>query len=659
MTENPFADLIPARRQPLEVTIPGPNRTVAQRNPFADLIPQRQAVNEERKGDLRRPPSKTDSFVVGATDAATFGFGDEILGAIDAAMEKAGGNPEAFWDLYAKGKQRADAFRASTQEENPGTYLAGQFAGGLGTAALPAGQVVRGATLLAKAGRGAGVGAAYGGLYGVGSGEGLEGRIGEGLEGAAYGGLTGAAIAPVAAGIGKLAGRVKEGIATRALAREAGADKKAFQNVARAFKQDLDTGSLRRAQSGDLLMNLGPQLRASAESIANQPGRGSNILLDATRAQAREEGGRIKAVLDREIGTDAGRVVNANMVENERKAAGKLYDVARTATVEVDPTPARRALQAVLAETDGSVRAKVARLAGNLNVFKTDGPVTPTVLHAARIDFDNAIRKGKTGPREREFLGRVRSAIDDVLKEGVPGYREADQAYAAALASKDALIEGRNVFTRGYGSPDELAAELAAMDPATRSRFLMGARDAITTLMGTARNDAAAVRRELFEKGWNAEKLAILIGEKKAANIGRILEATANRAEGRNRIVGNSLTAARLAGQKLFPAEVTNSQLGEQIRQVTAAGATLNALVAIANRLTGNAVTNIVNRNRAKVSEGGARLLAASGSMRDRVIQILDEAQRAKGSALTARERVEAIVNALGFSGAEALPSTR
>lgn len=655
MAENPFADLIPARR-PLEVTIPGPNRSVAQRNPFADLVPQQRA-NATAKRDFGPAPTKTDSFVVGATDAATFGFGDEILGAIDAAMEKAGGNPEAFWDLYAKSKQRADAFRGSTQEENPGTYLGGQLAGGLGTAALPAGQIVRGATLGTKVLRGSIVGAGYGGLYGVGSGEGLEGRVEEGLEGAAYGGLTGAALAPVAAGIGKVAGKIKESIANRALAREAGVNKPALQSVARAFKQDLDTGSLRRAQSGDMLMNLGPQLRASAESIATQPGRGSNVLIDAARKQASDEGSRIKAVLDREIGTDAGRVINANTVEAERKAAGKLYDVARAAQGQVDPTPARQALQAVLDETDGSVRATVLKTARKLKAFTSDGPVTPATLHAARIDFDNAMRKSGTGPQEKAFLGRVRSAIDDVLKEDVPGYRQADEAYSAALASKDALTEGRNVFTRAFGSPEELEVELAAMAPATRNRFLMGARDAITTLMGTARNDAAAVRRELFEKGWNAEKLAILIGPDRAKNIGRVLEASANRAAGRNALEGNSRTAMRQAGQQMFPAEITDSGLRQQLNQVTAAGATLNALVAIANRLTGNAATKMINRNRARVSEGGARLLSATGGMRDRVVQILDEAQRAKGSALTAKERVEAVVNALGFSGAEALPA--
>lgn len=651
--ENPFADLIPAGRKPLEITIPGPNRSVAQQNPFADLIPQQQS-NETAKRDLRAPPTRTDSFIVGATDAATFGFGDEILGAIDAAMEKAGGNPEAFWDLYKKGKDRSEAYRASTQAENPGTYLGGQFAGGLGTAALPAGQVVKGATLLAKAGRGATVGAGYGGLYGVGSGEGLEGRLESGSEGAMTGAIVGAGLAPIAAGIGKLAGKVKQAFTERAVAREAGVNRNALQKVTEAFKTDRETGLLREPQKGDLLMNMGPQLQSSAEAIATQPGAGSNILLKAGREQSEQAGSRVRDLIDRTLGRDKGRVLDKSGVEAERKAAGRLYDVARASGTRVDASPARQALQSVLDEADGSIRSSIANTTSRLKVFSGNGPVTARELHAARIEIDDAMREAGLGSNKARLLRGVRDSLDDALKNNVRGYREADQAYATALASKDALQAGRDVFTRAFGSPDELTAELDAMAPAVRERFLKGARDAVSVMMGTARNDAAAVRRELLEKGWNREKLEILVGKGNAQLINKGLEAEANRAAGRHALEGNSRTAMRNASQKMFPGEVDASQVGEKLQLTGITGMGLRMLTAMANKLTGGAVTNRINASRRATSEGGAKLLSQKVTESD-VLKVLAAAERAKGKALNVKDQYEALTNAFGMSANQAL----
>ena len=164
--------------------------------------------------------------------------------------------------------------------------------------------------------------------------------------------------------------------------------------------------------------------------------------------------------------------------------------------------------------------------------------------------------------------------------------------------------------------------------------------------MGTSRNDAAAVSRELLDKGWNREKLALLVGPDTAKVIGNTLEGAANRQRGRANLFAGSRTQMRAAAQKRFPGEVDRSAVGQGLRQTNLTGLGLNLLVSIANKASGGLVTKTINASRSRTAEGAARLLSASGSASDQVLQVLAEAERKVGRALNAQEQIDAVTRA-------------
>ncbi len=649
---NPFADLIPKKEGDRMAPPAPPAATVTKAaNPFMELVPKKA---EPRPKKFSAGESALKSF----TDMATSGFSDEIVGSVYSAVKKAGGDERPYSEIYNEATGRLRKHKEEAAEDHPVASTVGGVAGGLATAAVPGGAVVKGATLAAKAGRGAAAGAAYGAAYGAGSGEGLKGRIEEALKGAGTGFFVGGVAAPIAAGVGKGAGKVAEFTGIKKVAKDANLPATAVVKITEALKQDVQTKTLRRPSKGDMLMNMGPQLQSSAEAIATQPGKGQTVLREASYRQQSGEGSRIKEVVDRTLGKDQGRVFDKTGVESERKAAGKLYETAKASQTPVYTGPIRDKLDDLIASTDGGPRKALEGLR-DLRVFKDIGPrvgrgdrSSAMDLHAARIAIDDAMDAAGKGTNAARLLGQVRNEIDDALKSSAPGYKQADADYSAALKARDALEDGRQVFTRAM-SPDELAAELDGMHPTVRDRYLKGARDAISTLMGTARKDAAAVRRELFEKGWNREKLAVLVGAKRAGEISRVLEQATNRARGHEALTGNSRTAERLAAQKRFPGDTSAAEMSQKASQVSLSGAGLATLVHFANKLTGGKIAARVNKSRGEVREGAAKLLTAEGADIDRVVDILRRAQKAKGRALNAKEQYEALTNALALSSSQ------
>jgi len=125
-------------------------------------------------------PSQLLSGLGGAADTMAFGFADEI-GAGAAAL--GGGD-------YNQALEKQRRFRASLEEENPGSYLTGQIAGVVPQIVGTLG-VSGPMTGLGRMAANTASGAAQGGAYGFGSGEGVEGRLGEAASGAAIGGALG------------------------------------------------------------------------------------------------------------------------------------------------------------------------------------------------------------------------------------------------------------------------------------------------------------------------------------------------------------------------------------------------------------------------------------------------------------------------------------
>lgn len=594
-----------------------------------------------RRGDMVAGSRLKSDLGSTTLQGISAGFSDEALaGAYTpfVALSNAvrGEGPTSPGEVYDQELDLPRSMIDATREARPILAPASEIAGGIVGAAMPAGSIMRGASMASKIGRGAAAGAAYGATSGFGAGEGREDRLFGAATGAAVGAAVGSAATPIARGVGKAYGAVADAVAvgSRDIAKRAGSSTPAFSRVADAYAEDASTGMLRAPNDADLALNLGPQMAARAEGIATQPGEGRNVIMKAVGAQAEQAGGRIKTVVDRALGRDAGRTLDATGVEAERKAAGQLYQAARSSTQKLDTLPVRNALDQATAQADGSVRTALEEVR-KLRAFAPgrirDG-ASADDLHSARMAIDDKIRAMGLGTNAARLLGEVRDGINTLLKT-IPGYRQADTAYKVALEARDALQAGRDVFTRGYGSPDELQAELAKMAPSVRDRFVKGARDAITQIMGTARNDAAAARRELLEKGWNREKLELLIGKPQAAQFTGMLEREAARARDAQNLFGNSRTAMRQEAQKAFP---NPDGSNPDLKGTSLVGALLQSGNYVLGKLTGS--------RRAEISRQAAMLL--SRKAKD-VEPFLQEALRLTGKRLNVRQQVELVSTAI------------
>ncbi|RWO22814.1 hypothetical protein [Mesorhizobium sp.] len=145
-----------------------------------------------------------DSAAMGAADATTFGWGDELASYLGSGLS---GVPRE----QVLREMRGNASKA--QFDNPGSYLAGQVGGGLAQALATGGAgaasaLARGGGTLGKVALGSAVdGLLYGGAYGSGSADDGD-RLAGGAKGAAFGAAVGGAAPFVAAGASKLARKV-------------------------------------------------------------------------------------------------------------------------------------------------------------------------------------------------------------------------------------------------------------------------------------------------------------------------------------------------------------------------------------------------------------------------------------------------------------------
>jgi hypothetical protein len=162
----------------------------------------------------------------------------------------------------------------------------------------------------------------------------------------------------------------------------------------------------------------------------------------------------------------------------------------------------------------------------------------------------SAARAGNNNQaRQAASLAKLLRDDTDAL---VPGYKDARAAYAGPAAVLDAIDECATVFARDV-TPEQLKRTLAAMTPSERDAYLQAARASIAAQMGNAVNDVVSLRN-LFRKGWNQQKLRVLLGSKVADDLFNRIDRELAFGNTANIVSGNSETAARqLAQQEVAP----------------------------------------------------------------------------------------------------------
>ncbi|MBG6178771.1 hypothetical protein IWQ55_006637 [Labrenzia sp. EL_208] len=449
--------------------------------------------------------------------------------------------------------QRMDQFAEERPASATGLNVAGAVAGiAPAVAAAPAAFGSGGGGMLANSLASSASGAAIGAADSAARSDGDLTQVGYG---AALGGGLGLAGPAVTAGVGKAAhgvGSLFKGQSGRA---QVGADKL----LSKALERDgLSAGEaatrLREMGSDAVAADIAPNLRQQAEGLASMQGPAQNIVRNTLDARASGSGQRVANSLDDALGQPVNTLQSADDIIAQRSAAaGPLYESAST-----KPIPFSKELESLLSRPAMHQALKRAQtLAANegipsqqwfINIADDAAATIRNVPDVRQLDYtkralDDMIGKAGSWTNEGRILTGLKNKLTKIVDDAVPEYGQARKAIAGPSGVLEAMEGGKSVF-KNSKTPEQIRRALSTMGESEREAYLQGARAAVADIMGTARNDANAAMA-LFDRGYNREKLSILIGDQQARSLLSRLQAERTFAQTRNQVTGNSRTAPR------------------------------------------------------------------------------------------------------------------
>lgn len=525
----------------------------------------------------------------GAVDVPTFGFSEELA----ALMAGTSGMTPGM--DFQQALQEARAQTAADIEEFPGPRLAGQIGGGIaGGLALggPLDDMIRaffprlaGSTPMARIGRGAVAGGIEGTAYGLGSGEGLEGRLAQGITGGAIGAAAGGLIPTVAESANMAVLRPLGGALGVGNERRAGNVLLRAMEDAQMSPNDIGAGLRQAVQEGQSPFTvadvLGVSGRRTLTGATTQPGPARTLAADVLDTRQADQTARLGEFVREALGGPETRAQQEAAARIARGAAADVnYGNARAAAQPVDvrnviglidqrigpmtnTTIEGEGVDAIL---DGFRR----RMAGTLSENGTDLPAQLSDLsrlgrlYSEMSDAaENAARAGRNF--EASQIRDVRNALGEALENASPAWREANAQFAAASRVVEAPQAGEraNVGTvRSADVADQFADierqinAIPGLTDAQRTQFIEEAREGFR--IGYANRDLAAL--EAATENRNLAR-ARFMNERQRENYGLLAtdpELFFRRvgredvmSQTRNAALGGSQTAANLADQAM------------------------------------------------------------------------------------------------------------
>jgi hypothetical protein len=488
-----------------------------------------------------------DDAVRSLASGATFGFADKIAAKGD--------------ELLGKGKYEENlaAERARDEQIPAAIKYPGEIAGAVGgmVAAAPVTaplKAISGIARLPGYVRAIGGGAAAGAAYGAG-----ESKPGEELKGAAegapFGVVAGAVVPPLVAGGSRLFSELRGAVSpqanvsadlSRALARDKMTPEELFLKTQEA--QKLRPGVATPADVG------GENVRGLVERIAQTPGAGRTQVVPALTERQRGQMARISTDLRSLTGArqTATQAISETM-EQRAQDAKPLYDIAFDFNARAKPEIVKAWNEVT---STGWGRSILMRPDFRRTLQTEYGISDPTnaplmvVIDAWKKAADDMIGKAiKSGEgNQARVLSGMRDWILSVVDEHNPAYPQARGAWSGPSRYLDAIDEGRNIFKTNIGS-DEVASGVAAMKPADREGYVIGAVSAILGKMGNDPAKFADMTKYLRSPEMRKKVAALMPDEKARHQWQQRLDFEVSSSELTRQGLGGSPTARRQAEQ--------------------------------------------------------------------------------------------------------------
>lgn len=457
--------------------------------------------------------SPLESFLSGAGDALTFGWGDELLG-LGAGLIGMNGDDVTAWSRL----QQRDAADANGLLYGAG-QIGGSFVGGLGvggaaraglTAAnlgAKAANAARGVGLLGRIGVGGATGAAGGAAYGAGSAN-DEDRFAGATSGAIWGGIGGAGGQAI---MGELLPHLGSGIA-----KQLSPDRRATDVLAKTLERfgqsegdlmsAIQKANAPGAPAGTLALDVIKGAPQVLKGAAVRPSAGRDALRDVmdtrNNAIAEETASDLWNTLGTGLPRDAAQRVKS-LSDIQEQMAKPLYGEVYQTRVAAVPKSAKDFV--AFNSRDGArfntaINEARESMRRTLGVNVTDEVLMQypqfwhTVLHNVEDRVGRAIAGAKMDPlgapmgkSVAEMAGDARKFNDTVRNMLGDKFKKAQDIYSGAAKSKAAEEFGQEMVTAsGDLELGKVAERLAKMTPGEKQHAQYGALSALEEMMRRA-----------------------------------------------------------------------------------------------------------------------------------------------------------------------------
>lgn len=619
------------------ITITGPDgRSITLNAPDGATDEQIQAKIQEVKtnwASLGEPQvSRMESAGRGALQGVTFGFGDEIYGAAAGAYDKLFGEGD-FTGTYERERDAVRAANDRAQQANPGTYLAGELAGGF---AVPLGAAKAGFTgiraanagMRARSAAAAKEGALYGGAYGFGKAEGdAADQAISTASGAAGGGVVGGMLPPAIAAANAVVRAPMQAARVATQPRQVAAEK-----MVEAFGRDAGQEALggnplaaaagrldaERTATGAPLMLAdigGENVKNLIRAAVNMPNARAERFQQTLNRRKALEGRRLSTAIEDTLtgGADYTKTLD-DLIDVRGQEAGRTFKRAYAMPWQVKPNSElipflqRGYMQRMMEKTKQSIEGMTGE---DLSA------ITPwEFLHRVKMEINREIGRMKRGQQDSASnwtmadLTKLNREFGDIIATENKSLSYALNKYSDKSSMVNAVEEG---FDDAFKlAPEDLAKKLAKLTERDKEFYRIGhARAHIEKLRGGSVNrdksgnlynsDDMGMRLKAVYPAGTPARGAFL----KSINAEKRMNATRRAAQG-NSTTAKQLTQAQEAGKA---ARTTADLAGAAMGRLDPLLRTVERGVNYASGLTPQVAAEVLNLG---MAQGGNRLNAMS-----------------------------------------------
>lgn len=524
-------------------------------------------------------PGVGESLLAGAANGATFGWGDEIAGAMGMAPIDV---------------ERGRATQLAAQQQHPVASIGGNMAGGIAMvapalAAAPA--VLTGGSMLGQTVAGAGTGAALGALQGAGDANGgdrVRGAVTGGLVGTAAGAASPYIAAGAKAGIGAILTRLK-GVDISGIRAALGISSDAAKIIKAHLANDdpaAAAAALTKAGPQGMLADSSQQAAQLLDTTVAAGGPAGRIATDAVEGRAKDAATRLTVAMDNVLGGAPAGVKSAARDIAARTAASRqaAYDAAYAAPIDYADSSGSaiedvlnrippKTVNAAVQEANDAMRAAgvknqqiMAQVAQNGDVVFQEMP------NVQQLDFLKRAL-GSIADSAKDTFGRYTSEglranmlardLKDAIAAAVPEYGRAVKLGGDKIAEDRALDLGRKLLSATV-TRETVKETMAGASVEARQAAKQGLRTAFDEAMANVKaiasnpgeTDARAALKAVkdFSSEANRAKAAMILGKAQSDQLFATFDQAAVQLALKASIATNSKTAARLAGKAAMDA---------------------------------------------------------------------------------------------------------